>query len=205
MSSDPAAGAPAAAAPGGPRVDAARNGRISFELLAAIATVGVAANGHLVEAALVALVFLLGRVLHARVRGATTLGAFASSGRVDGQNETLAAHENATLAERALAIFAAWFMPLAISLAAAVLLRTGDVAFALTLVLAASPQALLALPAASRFGARMLAAAASAALLAAVLGGFIGFVAAAVVQQASTLVVAGAVQRSTRRRSQRTA
>lgn len=187
MSSDPAAGAPVARAPAGARVDAARDGRICFELLAAIAIVGAAAAGQYQQAALVAVVLLLGGVLgrmlvgdrrRAHARG----DARPQQSRPDARSPSSGTVLVAPFAERALSFFAAWFVPLALASAAAVLMRSGDVAHALTLLLAASPQALRSLPSSSRIGLRMLAAGAAAALLGAALAGFVGLVAAALLQ-----------------------
>lgn len=188
MSSDPAAGAPAAVAAGAPgaRLVAARNGRIPFEILAAITVVGVAAAGRFAEAALVAFIVGLGAWLGRRLREATAADA-ARRARIESHTDPAPARERAPLAERALSGFADWFMPLAIAVAAAVLLRNADVVLALTLLLVASPQALLALPRSSPAALRALAASAAAALLVATLAGLLGPVAAALLLQASTL------------------
>jgi len=202
LPSDSGSGVPAATAPAGAIVDAARNSRIPFELLAAIAIVGAAANGRLAESALVGIVFALGHLLNARSRAIPVLGALVPSGRGDEGSDAPAARDNARHAERALAMFTAWFMPLCLALAAAVLMRNADVMFALTLLLVASPQPLLALPASSRSTARALAAVASATLLAAALAGFVGLVAAAVLQQVSMFVARGLASRPVRARDQ---
>lgn len=191
MQSDPGAGARVALAPAAAaRLDDARSGRIPFELLAAIAIIGAAAAGHVSEAALVAGVLVLGRWIGERRRARpnadeTTIGAMLDAAET--RLAVPAPAGAASLGERALSMFAAWFMPLAIASAAAVLMRTGDVRYALTLLLLASPQALFALPASSRIGWRALAALAAAALLGAAIGGFVGLVAAALVQQACVL------------------
>ncbi|MCO5101725.1 MAG: hypothetical protein M9885_12690 [Burkholderiaceae bacterium] len=194
MSSDPGAGAPAVVAPACANVVVARNSRISPELLAAIAVVGVAANGHLTEAALAASVVAFG--------WAASIGSRSRAKRAatrDGDVERQA-HAATTMVvrgpvaarvpvvERVLSAFAAWFMPFVIALSAAVLMRSGDVTFALTLLLVASPQTLLALPASSRRGTRALAASTATLLLAAVLAGFVGFVAAAVLHRVSMAI-----------------
>jgi hypothetical protein len=187
LSSDPAAGAPAAVAAGAPgaRLVAARNGRIPFEILAAITVVGVAAAGRFAEAALVAFIVGLGAWLGRRLREAAADAARRA--RIESHTDPAPARERAPLAERALSGFADWFMPLAIAVAAAVLLRNADVVLALTLLLVASPQALLALPRSSPAALRALAASAAAALLVATLAGLLGPVAAALLLQASTL------------------
>ncbi|HEY0877814.1 MAG TPA: hypothetical protein VGE10_05125 [Zeimonas sp.] len=188
MHPDP--GAPVALAGARASLDASRTRRIPFELLAAITIVGVAAAGHFAAAALVAAVVASGHVAAARWPAAWRARPRASQDD-DGRETSLPAPATAprwSLVERALTMLSAWFMPLAIALSAAVLMRTGDVAFALTLLLVASPQALLALPTSSRIEWRALAALAAAALLAATLAGFVGLVAAALLQQASMLV-----------------
>lgn len=197
MSSDPAAGAPAAVAPAGAPVAAVRNGRIPFEILALIAVVGAAAAGRLVEAALVAFVVGLGAWLGRRLRARP---AADEAGGTSGSS----AAGLASFATRVLSAFTEWFMPLTIALAAAVLLRSADVVLALTLLLVASPQALLALPKSSPLPLRTLAATLAAALLAATLAGIVGLVTAALLQQASVLaarvaprLASGRVQRPT--------
>ncbi|MCD6679564.1 MAG: hypothetical protein LT102_02745 [Burkholderiaceae bacterium] len=180
MSSDPAAGAPAAVAPAGARVVAVRNGRIPFEILALIAVVGAAAAGRLVEAALVAFVVGLGAWPRRRLR------AWPAADEAGGTSGSSAAGL-VSLATRVVSAFTEWFMPLTFALAAAVLLRSADIALALTLLLVASPQALLALPRSSPLWLRALAATMAAALLAATLAGMLGLVTAALLQQASML------------------
>lgn len=189
MSTDPAAGAPVALAPAG-GVDAARNDRIPFELLAAIALVGAAAAGHPVQAALAAVVVVFGRALQRHRQGDAVSGAHHEPLGHDAMRTHASAA--AAFAERALSLFGAWFMPLAIASSAAVLLRTGDVALALTLLLVASPQALFTVPPSSRLAWRALAAFAAAALLGAVLAGFVGLVGAALLHQASALAALAA-------------
>lgn len=186
MQSDPGAGARVAPAPAAAYLGDPRNGRIPFELLAAIAIVGAAAAGHVVEAVLVAVAVVLGRWIGERRRARAGTVETTPVVKADG-SETRAPAGAVSLAERALSLFAAWFMPLAIASAAAVLMRTGDVRHALTLLLLASPQVLFALPASSRIEWRALAALTAAALLGAALGGFVGLVAAALLQQACVL------------------
>jgi len=203
LSFDPAAGAPAAVAPAGARVVAARSGRIPFEILAAIAVIGAAAAGRFVEAALVALVVGLGAWLGRRLRerqagdeaGATHASSAATPGSLaapeardsPAARTTAPARDRAPLVARTLSAFTEWFMPLTIALAAAVLLRSADVTLALTLLLVASPQALLALPRSSPLSMRALVATMTAALLVATLAGLVGLVTAALLQQASML------------------
>lgn len=182
MSTDPAAGAPVVLAPA---VAGDDHDRIPFELLAAIALVGAAAAGHPVEAALAALVVVLGRALQRR--RPRHAGSGAQHERRGHDAMRMQAPVAAAFAERALSLFGAWFLPLAIAASAAVLLRTGDVACALTVLLVASPQALFALPPSSRIAWRALAAFAAAALLGATLAGFVGLVGAALLHQASAL------------------
>jgi len=193
LSSDPAAGAPAAIAPAGARAIAVSHRRIPFEILAAIAVVGAAAAGRFVEAAVVAFVVALGAWLGRLLRAATADAAPDSQGPLVardpfvGRADPAPARERAPLAERVLSGFADWFMPLAIALAAAVLLRSTDVALALALLLVASPRALLALPRSSPQALRAFAALAAALLLAATLAGLVGLVTVALLQQASML------------------
>jgi len=197
LPSDPVAGAPAVLSPA--VTTPARGGRIRFAVIAAIAVVGAAAAGRFTDAALVALVVALGTWLGGRLQASTagetralhdSFGTCADANAAAAERSTLPPISGwAAPGERALCAFADWFMPLTIALAAAVLMRSGDVAFALTLLLVASPQALLALPRSSRFAPRALAALAVTALLGAALGGLVGLVAAALLQQASMLVV----------------
>ncbi len=108
MSSDPAAGAPAAIAPAGARAIAVSHRRIPFEILAAIAVVGAAAAGRFVEAAVVAFVVALGAWLGRLLRAATADAAPDSQGPLVardpfvGRADPAPARERAPLAERVL-------------------------------------------------------------------------------------------------------
>lgn len=198
MQSDPGTGAPVTLAPAAASLGDPRSHRlIPFEVLAAIAVLGAAAAGHPAQAAFVGLAVAIGAMLewHRRPPFTSTRGETDAAPPVHRSAPACRPREEAHRdpaqplgwprpgrTERALGLFAAWFMPLAIAIAAAVLMRTGDVAYALTLLLVASPQPLLALPASSRLAARVPAAFASAALLAAALAGAIGLAGAALLQ-----------------------
>lgn len=193
------AGAAVVAASAGARTAFAglRNGRITPELLVAIVVAAALAAGDAFAAAGIAFVGVAGKWLEIRLRARL---AARQTEAPHAANAELAQGRPAARAERALSFLAGWYTPLTIALAAGVLAVTDDVAFALTLLLVASPQAMLVVaerhaspphdPRASSRAALAIGACAAlfaAALLGAALAGVVGALAVAVLQQVSAL------------------
>lgn len=163
---------------------ALRGGRITAELLVAIVVVAALASGDAFAAAGVAFVGVVGRWLELRLRA-----RFAAADEDGARTGGVEARRPASLTRHALSLFAGWYTPLTIALAAGSLAVTDDVGFALTLLLVASPLALLVVAARrdASDASHACAALFAVVLLGAALAGVVGAIAVAVLQQASAL------------------